>query len=88
MKSPPDMLADIARALYGEQWRMALARELGINDKTITRWMTGRTPLPADHGVFGALGGIVARAVVEAGERQKSLAALAKEIERWQRHKI
>ena len=51
-KSPPDMLADIGRALYGEHWRLALARGVGVDDDTIRRWMTGRTELRCDHGVF------------------------------------
>lgn len=46
------MLADAGRALYGERWRMQLARALGVDDDTIRRWMSGRTELRADHGVF------------------------------------
>lgn len=83
MKSPPDMLADIARALYGEQWRMALARELGINDKTITRWMTGRTPLPADHRIFDDLSRTIEEAREAAATRRKTLGELAAELRAW-----
>ncbi len=52
MKSPADMLADIGRALHGERWLMRFSRDLEISDDTLSRWMTGRIPLPPDHGVF------------------------------------
>jgi len=52
MTRPADQLAHVGRALYGEHWRLALARGVGVDDDTIRRWMTGRTPLPASHGVF------------------------------------
>lgn len=50
--APPDMLADIGRALHGENWRKPLSRDLQLNDETLRRWMSGRQELPADHGVF------------------------------------
>lgn len=50
--SPADMLTDIGRTLYGTHWRMALSRDVGVDDDTIRRWMSGRTELPPNHGVF------------------------------------
>jgi len=52
MTSPPDILAAAGRSLYGDRWLMRLARDLDISDDTLSRWMNGRTPLNASHGVF------------------------------------
>lgn len=51
--TPADRLARAAKTLHGdEHWRLRFARDVGIDDDTLRRWMTGRTLLRADHGVF------------------------------------
>jgi hypothetical protein len=50
--SPNDVLAAVGRAIHGERWQAPLSRDVGVNENTIVRWLTGKTPLPADHGVF------------------------------------
>lgn len=74
--APNDMLADIGRALYGERWRLSLARGVNVDDDTIRRWMTGRTELPADHGAF-------ADALALMRQREKEIGDAADELERW-----
>lgn len=34
-------LAKIGQALYGERWQSALARDLGVSDRTMRRWAAG-----------------------------------------------
>lgn len=75
-RTPADMLADIGRALYGDHWRLALARGVGVDDDTIRRWMTGRTPLKANHGVF--------RDALELLKRRSvDISDAADDLERW-----
>lgn len=62
--TPPDLLAAIGRALHGERWIKPLARDLGINELTIRRWLSGHTRLPEDHKVFEAAGAVVDAAIM------------------------
>lgn len=39
-------LEQIGSALYGPRWQSELARALGVNDRTVRRWVSGETPLP------------------------------------------
>jgi hypothetical protein len=43
----PEKLASVGRAVYGERWQTALARDLHISDRTIRRWSVGSSPIPA-----------------------------------------
>lgn len=39
-----DELTEIGRAMYGDQWQSALARDLNLSDaRRIRYWLTGRT---------------------------------------------
>jgi hypothetical protein len=40
MAAPADLII-AGRALYGERWQSALARELGTADRTVRRWVSG-----------------------------------------------
>ena len=40
----PNHLAAAGRALYGQLWQSALARDLGVNDRTMRRWVAGHEP--------------------------------------------
>lgn len=40
------LLAEVGEALYGPRWQSALARELGVTDRTVRRWASGG-PVPA-----------------------------------------
>ena len=39
-------LQKIGEALFGPRWQSELARELGVNDRTVRRWASGETPCP------------------------------------------
>lgn len=39
-------LAKIGQALYGERWQSALARDLGVSDRTMRRWAAGTHQQP------------------------------------------
>ena len=44
------LLHDCGAALYGPLWQSALARDLGVSDRTIRRWSAGAYDPPA--GVY------------------------------------
>jgi transposase-like protein len=49
-KVPPATIAAAGVALYGADWKSALARDLGVNRRTLTYWMTGgATPAGVRH---------------------------------------
>ncbi len=41
------LLVECGAALYGAQWQSALARDLGVADRTVRRWVAGTTEVPA-----------------------------------------
>lgn len=42
----PAELETAAVALYGRRWKAPLARALGLNERTVRYWWTGRSPIP------------------------------------------
>lgn len=46
LKITVDQLTAIGTALYGQQWQSALARDLGVVDRTMRRWVSGESPIP------------------------------------------
>lgn len=38
---------ECGEALYGRQWQSALARDLGVADRTVRRWVAGTTDVPS-----------------------------------------
>lgn len=53
--SPPVMtpqdLADIGTARHGTRWKVALAREIGVTRETMSRYASGRQPIPQDKAL-------------------------------------
>lgn len=41
------LLRDTGKALYGTRWQTDLARDLGVADRTVRRWVAGVDDLPA-----------------------------------------
>jgi DNA-binding transcriptional regulator YdaS (Cro superfamily) len=41
------LLIACGQALYGQQWQSALARDLGVSDRTMRRWVAGEQSVPA-----------------------------------------
>lgn len=62
-----DLLTQVGEALYGPRWQSEMARELGVADRTVRRWVAGEMEPPA--GVWDDLLGLV-------GERQGALRLL------------
>lgn len=44
------LLVECGEALYGSRWQCEMARDLGIADRTVRRWVAGVTPVPC--GVY------------------------------------
>jgi predicted transcriptional regulator len=44
------LLVEAGEALYGPRWQTDLARDLGVTDRTIRRWLAGTTDMP--KGVY------------------------------------
>lgn len=65
------LLVECGEALYGPRWQSELARDLGVADRTVRRWIAGVTPVPS--GVYVDL----LRMVVE---RHAVLEALAERL--------
>lgn len=40
------LLRDAGEALYGAQWQSALARDIGVADRTVRRWLADVDDLP------------------------------------------
>lgn len=41
------LLVESGEALYGPRWQADLARDLGVADRTIRRWVAGTSEVPA-----------------------------------------
>jgi len=41
------LLVACGQALYGSQWQSALARDLGVSDRTMRRWVAGDQDVPS-----------------------------------------
>lgn len=41
------LLLEAGEALYGPRWQAELARELGVADRTVRRWVAGTSDVPA-----------------------------------------
>lgn len=41
------LLVECGEALYGPRWQSELARDLGVADRTMRRWVAGTTDVPA-----------------------------------------
>lgn len=70
---PPEVLTRVGRALYGDQWQMPLARDLGMSDRSL-RYMA--------KGERGIHAGIVADLVAILEARGLEVAAIVKELRR------
>ena len=47
------LLREAGESLYGEQWQSAVARDLGVADRSVRRWLAGVHNIPP--GVWGEL---------------------------------
>jgi DNA-binding transcriptional regulator YdaS (Cro superfamily) len=45
----PDVLRAAGEALYGAVWQSALAHALGVNPRTLRRWLSGEIAIGAEY---------------------------------------
>jgi hypothetical protein len=67
------LLREAGEALYGDLWQSAVARDLGVADRSVRRWIAGVHGIPP--GIWGELSGIMQ-------ERADNLAAVRKRLPR------
>lgn len=68
----PDLLAEIGKSLYGPLWQSEMARQLGVDKRSVHRWANGEaTPRPRH----------VAALIEKMAERRDILAALRERLE-------
>jgi len=53
--TPPELLAETGKLLYGEHWMSEMANDLGINRETVRQFTTGRMRFPAEHPLMDRL---------------------------------
>lgn len=41
------LLTECGEALYGPRWQSEIARDLGVSDRTVRRWVAGSHDVPA-----------------------------------------
>ncbi len=51
------LLTECGEALYGTQWQSAIARDLGVSDRTVRRWVAATSSIPS--GVHADLSQLV-----------------------------
>jgi len=42
----PDLFCLVGESLFGARWQTAMADELGVNSRTIRRWVSGDNAVP------------------------------------------
>lgn len=59
-------LETIGQAMYGPLWQSAVARDLGVADRTVRRWVAGTSSIPP--GILGELKAVCLRRSAELAE--------------------
>ncbi len=65
-----NLLQSAGEALYGPRWQSDLARDLGVSDRTVRRWVAGDDPPP---GVYIDLLRLVVERQVELDDVAEAL---------------
>ena len=55
----PNLITETGRALYGVRWQSEMARDLGVNERTVRRWAAGEYEAP--DGVYAELRALATR---------------------------
>ncbi len=42
----PALLREAGEAMYGSRWQSDMARDLGVSDRTVRRWVAGEFAIP------------------------------------------
>ena len=65
-----DLLHEAGAILYGPRWQSEIARDLGVNDRTVRRWLDGSSRVP--DGIWPELHTLLkARGMAMASVRRK-----------------
>jgi hypothetical protein len=70
----PDHLRQLGELIYGNEWKSAMAADLGVAYRTVLRWYAGVFKIP--DGVKDDLTAIAKRRVRELIERAAKLKAI------------
>ena len=66
----PALLDTCGTALHGHQWQRALARDLGVSERTVRYWCAGRA---VPDGVWAEIGQLLHKRGAQCRELAKSL---------------
>jgi transcriptional regulator with XRE-family HTH domain len=67
-----DLLRQVGEALYGARWQSPLAADLGVSDRTVRMWLSGRMRPRLE--ILIALSDLVDRRQARLGEAAERLA--------------
>jgi transposase-like protein len=65
-KTAADLLAEVGRALFDDDWPSRLALALGVERNTLRNWLRGRSQFGPDHGALDDLLALAERRAEEA----------------------
>ena len=51
-----ELLKRVGEFIYGEQWQAPLARDLGVSERSMRRWVAGTDEIPVAFGAISAPG--------------------------------
>lgn len=66
------LLVEAGEALYGSRWQSDMARDLGVSDRTVRRWVTDASAVP---------GGVYVDLLRLTQERAETLDSLAERLQ-------
>jgi len=73
------LIREIGEVIYGERWQSALARDLGISDRTVRHWIRGvNSPRP---GVYVDLSRIALEAAADLDDQAKNTIERSKALD-------
>ena len=75
-KSPAEILQEVGRALYGEEWKGPFAKDIGVNRDTIRYWLNGKMTLRPDH--FATLHDMIVKREAELRAARKAVEPMLK----------
>ncbi len=72
------LLIRCGKWMYGSRWQTDLSEALGVNARTVRRWVAGDTPVP--YGVYADIRKLVTEKVDRAGDMVPDLDKAMEEI--------
>lgn len=75
-----EMLTAAGQACFGEGWMMQMANELGLNRRSIQRWLSLAIPLTTEHSVWPQVMEVMAKRQREMGAQIETIKSLTKTL--------